>query len=123
MSDTIPPDLIVPKGALRVSRGLLDLVKDFAAQHGMVRRNSRYVAAITWSDGRSYRLSDDSERVDQGPGLDLGGLERHGLPAEAIHVFDGVEVVLQIPSEAWRSRSERLIDLEERDGMTEVVLR
>jgi hypothetical protein len=119
----IPSDLIVPRGALRLSPRMLSLCRDFAVQYGLTHPHSRNVTAISWAERRSYRLADESDWVDQGPGFDLGGMERRGLPAHAIHVFEGVEIFLQIPSVVWRASEERMIDVEERNGMTEVVLR
>ncbi|TMI99416.1 MAG: hypothetical protein E6G97_22760 [Alphaproteobacteria bacterium] len=111
----------VAPGAVKLSAAALQYARDFirtvAAVHG-----DNYVAAFDWAQSVTIRRSPDTTPEPIEDCLMLGASERSDVPPESIHRVDGVEFVIELPSEILRASTQRVIDFDT-SVMFKLVLR
>lgn len=101
----------VPPGAIKVSTTALQYARDFMAAVTAAHGN-KYMATFDWSQQITGRASLDAEPQPIDDCLMLGASERSDVPQEAIHVLDGLEFAVEIPTEILQTSVQRLIDFD-----------
>ena len=102
----------VAPGVLRVSPAALNYAREFieavTAAHG-----DGNIAIFGWTDMVTFKTDPDGPLQIVKDFMDLGGISRSQIPADAIETVDGLDIVIQIPLKILQKSVQRLIDMDE----------
>jgi hypothetical protein len=82
-----------PRGAVKLSKAALAIIRSFMGQLWSSVAQSDQVATIIWARDQRSKGPDDNSWIDQGPGLVLGAHVRTQLPPDVIDHVGGIEIV------------------------------
>jgi hypothetical protein len=105
-------DGLVAPGVLRVSPDALNYARAFietvTAAHG-----EGNIAIFGWADMCTFKTDPDGPTQVVKDFLDLGGISRSEIPADAVQTVDGFDFVIEIPLKVLQKSVQRLIDMDE----------
>lgn len=103
-----PYSYFVPPGKLRVSAPALQMAREFAGVIGQYR-SGRQIVAFDWGQ-TSVREKPGLPMRDLGECLMIVAYLRSEVPREVVHLDDGLEFAIKMPSEVWTRH--HLIDVD-----------
>lgn len=119
----LPLDWFTRPGTVTISPAALTMAKEFRDEIVRTNPGEDWVVCFDWADSRRARKARGSnEWIDLGSGLDLTGYERFKVPAEAIQVADGLEVLIKIAESVLKNSKRKLIDIDA-DTRTHLTVR
>ena len=82
-----------PRGSARLSDAALAEVKAFLRQVQHEVPGGKWIASISWAEGRQSKGPNDDAWINHGAGLVIGLFRRTELPPDIIDRVDGIDVV------------------------------
>lgn len=95
----IPPGYFVTPGIVSLSADAVIAAKAFFDSLHKYEPKTRWIAGFDWCVARSMQRSKDSETIDEGPGIDLGGYRYGELQTDTVQIIGGVPIVIILPPE------------------------
>src|SRR3954451_21544879 len=99
-------------GILAISASALDVAKRFHEEALRDEPGQDWIVSFDWSDSRRMRRPNTNDWDDLGAGIDVTAYVREHVPASAIQLIDGLEVLISIPDHILQQSQRKRIDIE-----------
>lgn len=104
--DKFPLAWFNPPGTVSISPAALAMARAFRDETSKLQPEEDWIVCFDWAESRRARKKGTNEWSDLGSGLDLVAYERSRVPAAAIALLDGVEVLTKVPITNRKGRIE-----------------
>jgi len=104
--DKFPLSWFNRPGTVSISPAALAMARAFSEETSRLEPKEDWVVCFDWADSRRARKKGTNEWSDLGSGLDLVAYERNRVPAAAIALIDGLEILTKVPLKNREGRIE-----------------
>src|SRR4051794_38901500 len=88
-------------GMLTISASALDVARRFHEEAVGSDPGQDWIVSFDWADSRRMRKPNTNDWDDLGAGIDVTAYVREHVPASAIQLIDGLEVLISVPDHIW----------------------